>query len=960
MEKAQSFSKPILPRLNIERVKEENQNVLPFKGFHDITRNKSTRTPNLSVGLPKVGVIGDALNIGEREASDAKGASSRRDDSSKAEYLKNLAKRYDESYYTSDVPRYKMLRNKEYEGFTQSKQINMTLVSNFTCQSQKQKTWSCQLESKYLIMKKLSQQKEETKSKDPGYKEHIHETMFESYADDKMRLCLLNIFNLFIERYEASGKWFFSDDSNGSSHPVNLLYCHLSSNEICTKLKQLSQYYGEEKQVDVLNELFDSDIKFSMDFNGAIHYLNNNNTLSVTDISNTSYLEGIFQGDIQKLFSPSPIQSVDSSELENLLKHSLLFKIPLFSERVSIFKILQKTSTYNEYTMKTQVESSLDYLSSAHNTTPHDNMHLNLYKTHQAYQSLIGLASPTKTLLGTNNMSSFDASAANFYPKDHLQVENTYWVNGVGYSGEKVGKEKLRRKSDMFLVRVYNSLCYKLGNFTSEEAGWGEEISKDLVLLGQYIEKVHSRISIFQILDTIMSPLVVIKKILWDQTLKDRAGIGSNSGGAQSPFLNQDSLHPKSYSKSKTPIDTSLRTLFSTYLWCISAIFLKAKTQETFKLVSEVFLKDKAWQEAIQTFTTYLFGVDLMDEQEKKVFRVENRQTVVSIDEGVFSREFVISGLSSEERRSTDIERHLNFMKGVLKEVSQQARSAIHYYEWVNILIKNAIDDAKEKYSEYEDDKTKIQFVDVVTEVGQEYEDDDDDHDIDDGQPIEPEKDIEARNSVQYRLLNYWYKVQKRVLYSYAFLIAPANGILLHYLDNNGTNYFLKPIENSQKSAQFSEIVPINFFLTTTILKFWETLFTCAEKTLYSQIFTDELVLAFIGTHWICFTKLYDRSFKSVPVVDQDNSPFIDLCKTSRGLNWGSKIEPSLALLTLWKLHLKWMCVMANNRNEVIRKNLYQFKILDFWVREIDLEYLESVEKEERGRLRWLLCFREK
>lgn len=41
---------------------------------------------------------------------------------------------------------------------------------------------------------------------------------------------------------------------------------------------------------------------------------------------------------------------------------------------------------------------------------------------------------------------------------------------------------------------------------------------------------------------------------------------------------------------------------------------------------------------------------------------------------------------------------------------------------------------------------------------------------------------------------------------------------------------------------------------------------------------------------------------------------------------------------------------MANNRSESIRKSLYQFKILDFCVREIDLEYEESVQKEEQGK----------
>ena len=48
---------------------------------------------------------------------------------------------------------------------------------------------------------------------------------------------------------------------------------------------------------------------------------------------------------------------------------------------------------------------------------------------------------------------------------------------------------------------------------------------------------------------------------------------------------------------------------------------------------------------------------------------------------------------------------------------------------------------------------------------------------------------------------------------------------------------------------------------------------------------------------------------------------------------------------------------MANNRSENIRKNLFQFKILDFWVREIDLEYEESAEKEEQGKFHFLTAY---
>ena len=152
------------------------------------------------------------------------------------------------------------------------------------------------------------------------------------------------------------------------------------------------------------------------------------------------------------------------------------------------------------------------------------------------------------------------------------------------------------------------------------------------------------------------------------------------------------------------------------------------------------------------------------------------------------------------------------------------------------------------------------QFSEVVAEVGQEYEDDGEDE-LRNIPSLEPE--IDAENPAQNKLLTYWNNVQKRVLFTYAFLISPTKGIILEYLDNHGINYCVK--EDLKTEGSFEEVVPISFLLTTSILKFCETLFTCAEKSLYNKVFTDELVLAFMKIHWVCFMLLYNRSFNSEP-----------------------------------------------------------------------------------------------
>lgn len=81
MEKTQSSVKPILPPLDIARVRDENQNVLAIRGFHDATRNKSSRSPHRSAGVSRMGAIAEFnLSVAEGEGSFVKGDSSRRDD----------------------------------------------------------------------------------------------------------------------------------------------------------------------------------------------------------------------------------------------------------------------------------------------------------------------------------------------------------------------------------------------------------------------------------------------------------------------------------------------------------------------------------------------------------------------------------------------------------------------------------------------------------------------------------------------------------------------------------------------------------------------------------------------------------------------------------------------------------------------------------------------------------------
>ena len=393
--------------------------------------------------------------------------------------------------------------------------------------------------------------------------EHHNYKITESYINDKMRLCLLNLFLLFIEKFEITEYAGIFNWHVASSHPVNLLFWHLSSNEIQSKLSKVNHSL-KDKSDDLMNELFFSDHKFILEFNGSMHYSNKNvNLTTPLDISNVSFIDHIMQREMWKLNQNSILDRTvfnENNEITTYLEWNYMFKSTFFSERSSIFMILSKISIWNEYTMKLQVENTLNYLSSYPKSFDKANGAYGyaLTRTQQPFQSLLGLTSPTKTLMNTNNnFSSFDISNA----KD-INHQNVYWWNGVAYSGDKCNKEKIRRKSDMFLIRITNSICYKISNIPSDDLTWCEELTKDLILLSEYISKTYSRILIFQIIDTVLNPLLAIKRMLIEIILKDKRTLNIGTGIIQSPFLNVDSCRAPA-SAHKSPNFTKIKDVSS-------------------------------------------------------------------------------------------------------------------------------------------------------------------------------------------------------------------------------------------------------------------------------------------------------------------------------------------------------------------------------------------------------------
>ena len=124
MIKAQSYSKPVLPLLNISKVKDDRQNILAIRGFHEATRNPISKSPHLSVGLSRGDATGEFnISVGDPEGSLIKGDSSRREEEPANLKLRGIANKLGENNFLQNLPAMVNDLNNEkfYETFASNK-----------------------------------------------------------------------------------------------------------------------------------------------------------------------------------------------------------------------------------------------------------------------------------------------------------------------------------------------------------------------------------------------------------------------------------------------------------------------------------------------------------------------------------------------------------------------------------------------------------------------------------------------------------------------------------------------------------------------------------------------------------------------------------------------------------------------------------------------------------------------
>ena len=165
--------------------------------------------------------------------------------------------------------------------------------------------------------------------------------------------------------------------------------------------------------------------------------------------------------------------------------------------------------------------------------------------------------------------------------------------------------------------------------------------------------------------------------------------------------------------------------------------------------------------------------------------------------------------------------------------------------------------------------------------------------------------------------------------------------------------------------STLASVTPLNLSITKSMLSFMREIFAMPDR-FTKYVFDEELLLFYIRTNYISFVKLYNKNFNITQLpLDTQSSPekepsvasgrLTSADAGSAGIASGDSPPPRQpgkdqrkqkarefrkeASLSLCKKHVQCLFAIAKNRNEDTRRKLFQFKIVQFLLQEIGLEF---------------------
>lgn len=506
------------------------------------------------------------------------------------------------------------------------------------------------------------------------------------------------------------------------------------------------------------------------------------------------------------------------------------------------------------------------------------------------------------------------------------------FIKGLYTNPSEDGNAKVAKKrANVFLHKFEKKINWILNQVDMNSVFFYDMEIEQLGILDSYLAVNTSKITVFEIIDSLFESLLLIKKQIIDLS----AGFLSNQGtnvpttrvvspnltakahrlssttkdlptpsapssstnivnSALRPFLKinpssrvsninaelspqktiefSENFRGRSISAFTSPFANSFifrqRELFFSYLGIITKLIYRTPKLDMYTLLNEVYISNESWSELVKLFAVSTF-----------------REITTICDR-----------FEDSNQATIDKEQILLF---------SNAKKILDYY--TSVLVMCNITIHKEKLH---------------------------------ASPSDPSK-------------KKWKNIIRKILQSMMYLVKPNNGLLTSYISIN-TNINSLIINPKIQSLSNYNLIRIHLF--KCIFDMLRKIFSFTSR--FSCFLGDEISTFYIRFSYINFVKLYSHSSNSE--LNEINRKIVEVGTRVKGKNapenitedidrledefypgsaGGTNNELKAFQINLSKLYMKILLAISKNRTDEIKHKFYQFRILEFFTREIDLEF---------------------
>jgi hypothetical protein len=492
--------------------------------------------------------------------------------------------------------------------------------------------------------------------------------------------------------------------------------------------------------------------------------------------------------------------------------------------------------------------------------------------------------------------------SANFFKNIFRSIDNPepekieFWYYGILFNSfSKVSIENIRKNSDSIIERIKNKILFILKYFYINNQNFDDKnnnnqlivltLKQQLDILKEYLNDSKSKIMPTHSTFELCEILIILKRKLIDLIID----IG--------PFDNQSELKMvEKLDYSEIHIQENLLNLFISFIEIITIIISNTQNFCCEKLINDIFIICPYFLEVQKFVVTYIFTKELVESSKNK--SSENLKYNL------------ISLLQETQSGTGSIYLNMQILTEIYKERLRMALAMVNF--------KFSITTFYHKIARQENL----------------------------GKSKNEEKDLNK----------YWIMSIRDYFHYLNYFANPKNGIFFKYLAIYGSfiklRYGIPPQTEKTNNYTFpteKQIPIINFALTRALLSLQNSIFQFSSR--FSLVVNENSSLDFIRFHYISFIKLYNKNMDLKAKLGDINK-LLENCDPSSKkkkvkvlirdiYNDQSNLQ---VIINLCKLHLMCLFSLSKNRNNDVTNKFFQLRIVDFMVKELDLEH-ESAEK---------------